>query len=78
MESRGVLQDIILDVWELELPQVPVEGWIIDPYEHGFLDSPDSAVCFPTHYGETVHIETVSRRLSMFVYGERSPKVIDL
>ena len=29
---------------ELELTKVPVEGWIIDLYEHGFLDGLDNAM----------------------------------
>ena len=38
---------------QLELAQIPVEGWVIDPYEHDLLDGPGNAVCFPTHNGET-------------------------
>ena len=61
MEGRGVLQDLITDVEELELPQIPVERWIIDLYELGFLDDPGTAMHLPTHYRKTVHIDTVSR-----------------
>ena len=43
MEGRGILQDLILDVGELELVPVP---------------------------GKIAHIDTVSRRLTMFIYGE--------
>ena len=50
MEGRGILQDLIPDVVELEPAKVPFEEWIIDPYEHGFLDDLDRAVCLPTHH----------------------------
>ena len=49
MENRGPLQDLIPAVEELELGQVPLEGWIIDPYEHDFLDDPGNARCLPNH-----------------------------
>ena len=48
MEGRGVLQDIIPDVGQLKLAQVPNERWIIDPYEYGFLNDPGNAVHFLT------------------------------
>ena len=37
MVGSGIEWDIIQYVWQLELPNVPLEGWIIDPDEHGFL-----------------------------------------
>ena len=58
---------------ELELAQVPAEGWIIDPYEHGFLNGPCNAMCLPTHNGKTVHTDALSRRLTMLLCG--GPKV---
>ena len=69
LEGRGVLKDLIPYVGELELAQVPVEGRITDHYEHGFLDDPSNAMFLPTHNGKTVHIDAVSRRLTMLVYG---------
>ena len=45
---------------QLKLVEVPIEGWIIDPYEHGLLAGPGNAVCFLTHYGKTVHNDAVS------------------
>ena len=41
MEVRGVEQDFIPYIGQLVLTIVPVEGWIIDPYEHGLLDVND-------------------------------------
>ena len=67
MEGRGVLQDLIPHVGELELPQIPVVGLIIDPYDHGFLDDHGNAMHLPTNNRKTVHIDTVSRRLTMFI-----------
>ena len=40
MEGRGVLQDLIPNVGQLELAYVPIMGWIIDPDVQGFLDGP--------------------------------------
>ena len=37
MEGRGVLQDLILYVGQMELADVPVKGLIIDPNVHGLL-----------------------------------------
>ena len=39
MKGRGVLQDLIPDVGQLELAYVPIKGCIIDPYVHGILDA---------------------------------------
>ena len=25
-------------MWEVVLPNVPVQGWVVDPDEHGFFD----------------------------------------
>ena len=57
MEGRGVLQDLIPDVGQLVLPEIPVEGSVIDSYEHGLLDGPDNPRCFPVSSGETVHTD---------------------
>ena len=38
MEFRGIEQDIIPYVGQLELANVPIEGWIIDSDAHGLLD----------------------------------------
>ena len=62
------------EMGELELAQSPVEGWIINPYEHGFLDGPGNTMCLPIKSGKTVHIDTVSSRLTMFIYGGGGPK----
>ena len=39
-ELCGVKQDLIPYVGQLVLPNVPVEGWVIDPDKHGLLDGP--------------------------------------
>ena len=48
MEERGVLQNLIPDVGQLKPAQVPIEEWIIDPYECGLLGGSGSDVCFPS------------------------------
>ena len=40
VEVRGVQQDLIPYVGHMVLPNVPVEGWIIDPYVHSLLECP--------------------------------------
>ena len=75
MEGRGVLQDFIPDVQQLNLAQVPIEGWIIDPYENGLLDGPANTMCFPTHFPKTVHIDAVAQRVTMFMYEGGGPKI---
>ena len=39
-EVRGKEQDIIQYLGQLVLPNISIEGWIIDPYVHSFLDGP--------------------------------------
>ena len=75
MKSKGVLQDLIPDVEELELAQVPAEGWIIDPYEQGFLDGPGNAVCLPTHNGKNVHTDKSIQKTDHICIS-LSPKVL--
>ena len=45
MEGRGVLQDLIQNVGQLELTYVPIIGQIIDPDVHSLLDGPGTTVC---------------------------------
>ena len=73
--KQGYLADPVSDVDELELAQVPVERWIIDHYKYGFLDGPGNAMCLSTHNVKTVHIDTASRGLTMFLYGGGDPKM---
>ena len=42
MEGRGVLQDLIPGVGQLVISHIPVEGRVIDSYEHGLLDCPEN------------------------------------
>ena len=52
--NKATRQDLIPDVGQLKPAQVPIEGWVIDPYEHGLLNGPGNAMHFPTQYGKTV------------------------
>ena len=54
MEVRIAEQDLIPYVGQLVLPNVHIEGWSIDSYEHGLLDGPGNGMSFPTHHGEIV------------------------
>ena len=58
--GRGVLQDLIPDVGQLELAYAPIKGWSIDPDVYGLLDDPGNALYIPTHYGETVHTDVMT------------------
>ena len=52
LENRSGFQNLIPDVGKQELAYIPVEGWIIDPYEHGFHDGPGNAMCLLAHSGK--------------------------
>ena len=65
MEGRGVLQDLIPDVGQLELGYVPIEQWIIDPEVHDLLDGPGNTVHLPTHYGEIVHTDVMTLSVTL-------------
>ena len=36
----GVLDKTSSNICDMLFSNIPIEGWIIDPYEHGLLDSP--------------------------------------
>ena len=61
MEGRDVLQDLIPNVGQLELVYLPLKRWIIDPDVCGLLDGPGDALCLPTHYGEIVATDVMTR-----------------
>ena len=44
VEGRCVEYDIIPYVGHLVLGTIPIEGWIINPYEHGLHDSPGNSM----------------------------------
>ena len=54
VECRGIKQDFIPYVGQMEFVNVSIEGWIIGCDLHGFLDGPCDVMCLPTHYGEVV------------------------
>ena len=45
---------------ELVLTQVPVEGWVLNAYEHGLFDSPGLVVDLFVHYAELFWVHGVS------------------
>ena len=69
MEGRGVLQDLIPDVGQLELAHVPIGGCILDPDVHG-LHGSGSTLCFPTHYVEIVHTDAIISGVTTAIDGE--------
>ena len=46
-------QDWIPYMGQLVLANVPVDGWIIDHYEHSLLDGSGKGIWLPVYYGET-------------------------
>ena len=64
---------LIPDVGQLVLPQIPVEGWIIDWKEHGLLDGLGNTVCFPAHNGRAIHIDGMPCRLAALANGVGVP-----
>ena len=68
--GRGVLQDLIPDMGQLEFAQIAIEGWVINPYEHGILDGSGNAMCLPTHNGEIFNTDAMPLDVTMFIDGE--------
>ena len=72
---RGVEKDCILYVGQLVLLNVPVERWIINPYEHSFLDSPGKGMCLPTHSGKIVQFGMMTWGVGMAMNWGRYSKM---
>ena len=47
-------------MWQLVLPKVPVEGWVLHTDEHGFLDGPGMVVYLFVNYMELFWIHWVT------------------
>ena len=75
MEGRVVKQDLIPNVGQLELANVPVKGWIIDPDVHGLLYGSSDVVHLPIHYGGVIHTDVMTRDVAMVINGGRGSKV---
>ena len=60
---------------QLESAQALIEGWVIDPYEHGLLDGPGNAVHLPIINGQTVHTDAMPQGITMFIDWEGVPEV---
>ena len=59
----------------MELPHVPVKGWIIDPDEHGLLDGFSDVVHLPAYCGEIVHTDAKQRGVTILIDGERGSEM---
>ena len=70
-EVRGIEQDLIQNARQLELVNVPTQGWIIDPDVYGLLDGPCNVVFLPTHNGEVVHLGVMTGSVGMVIDGGR-------
>ena len=75
LEVRGIEQDLIPYVRQLELPTVPVEEWAIHPDLHGHLDGPCDVVQLPAHIGEFFHPDMMTCDVGMVIDGGRSPEM---
>ena len=60
------------------LTNVPVEGWIINHYEHGLLDGPGIDMWLSTHYEEIFKFHMMTWDVGMVIdkEGSLSPKVL--
>ena len=76
VESRGIKQDFIPYVGQLELANVPIEGWIIDPDEHGPLNDPWDVLWLPTFCGEVFYPSVMICGVGMVIYGKKGPWMI--
>ena len=73
LEVRGVKQDLIPYVRQLELPKAPVKGWIIDP---NVLNGTCHVVWLPTHNGDVFfHPGMLTCDVGMVTDGGRSPEI---
>ena len=75
MEGRGIKQDLIPYLGQLEFANDPIQGWIIDPDVYGLLDGPCDVVHLPTHYEEVINPDVMTCGVSMVIDGEKSPEM---
>ena len=75
VEGRGIKWDLIPYVGQLELANVPIVGWIIDPNVCSLLDGPCDFVYLPTHYGDVVHTDVMTHDVSIVTDGGMGPEV---
>ena len=54
-------------VGQLELANVPIEAWIIDPHVHDLLAGHCNAVCLPTHYKDVFHPGVMTCGVGMII-----------
>ena len=57
----SVQQDLIPYAGQLEIVNVPIEGWIIYPDVHGLLYDSCGVVCLPTCHGEVFHTDMLTK-----------------
>ena len=61
--------------WNLELANVPVKGWIINPNIHGLLYGHCEVVLLSTNYQKVVKTYAMTRDVAMVIGGRRGSKV---
>ena len=77
VEGGGIQQDLSIPyMGQLELDNVPIKVWIIDPDVHGLLYGSFGVVHLPTYYGEVVHSDVMTHDIGMVINGGRGPKII--
>ena len=74
LEGRGIEQDLIPYLVQLEFTNVLIEEWIIDPDAHGLLDG-SYVLPLPTHYGEVINTDMITCSVDMIIDGGRDPKM---
>ena len=51
-----------------DISQVPIEGWVINPNVHNFLNGPDDHLRLPAHYSEALLIDQMSSDVAVVMY----------
>ena len=82
--DQGIEQDLVQNVGQLVLSNIPVRCWIIDPNKHSPLGGPCEGMWLPTHSGEILKPGMMIWGLSMALMMEGalsysfnlSPKVL--
>ena len=50
-----------------------IQGWVIDPYKHGFFDQPREVLLFPAHHCEVVNSGWMTWDVAMVKYRGGGP-----
>ena len=75
MKVRGIEQDLISYVGQLDLASVPIEEWIIDPDVYGLPDGFMTLYASPAYSGKVFHPGVMTFGAVMVIAGGRNPEM---